>query len=474
MATLQYVGKRVNEDPDVVYKDYVNLVKNSDMTVAEIDDAISGGLAGYATVGYVKSQDAKNATKEYVDGIPLGVNPNGGDAARLPLSAKNAANGSCPLDATGKIPTSRISVPIGLPSQKWVRGPWTPPSYFAVPQPITTEATLYSCPVQDPGYIYRLIVFGHLDVRSSMHAEYANFYVREGSAADGQIVAAGVGPAASSETVLPTSGETFGTAVADGLGTNWEAVSKEGDGSSFYKVAGGEAVWPEVGNKVQEWRYRRLGVDKETLSDYQRVRMTLGTVKGEVPIFGEPHRVRCCARMSANQNDWVGFELTHDHFTMQYSKAGTISVMGGTGWTLTPGGASITTDPAVGTSYDIAAGTVNNLRQFLFYRNNAVIGGAVDGNNVTFADSGHRGWGFHGRAVTWNLFQNNPPNIADLLITDAAPSAYHVSLIPANVAATAPRQGSTNVYIRAVRSGALSTQTVLPYKPKLTIFAVPA
>ena len=152
MAGLQYVGKTVGANPDLVYKDYVGLVKNADLTIAEIDNVINTGLAGYATIGYVDTRDALNATKAYVDA---------GDALRLHAAQKTIANGVCPLDATGRVPPIRIDAPL---TQKWVRGPWTPPAYHAAPVSVATaETTLYTCPVTDPGYPYKLVVFGMLD-----------------------------------------------------------------------------------------------------------------------------------------------------------------------------------------------------------------------------------------------------------------------------------------------------------------------
>lgn len=472
MSTLQYVGKQVTDNSDLVYKGYVGLVKNSDLSVAQIDDAINGGLAGYATVGYVDSRDARNATKAYVDGLPPGVNPNGGDAGRLALSAKNQPSGSVPLDATGRIPSSRINAPL---TQKWVRGPWTPPpnAYPTVPQPITVEQTVYSCPVTDPGYPYKLVVFGHLTNRSSTASEYGIFYVRVGAQAPtGEIIATGYGAQESSDTVVPTQGENFDTPATADLGVNWTNSTISGTGG-FYNVSGGQAKWTGGTNRVS--RHRRLGPDAKTLTDYQRVRFTVGTRLATNTLFGAQGTNWVCARMNDAETDWVGFGLGVNNFTMVYCLGGVITTMpdNSGGWVTT--GSTISTTPSAGTDYDVLCGTSTNLRQFYYFRNNVLIGQAFDGNNVTKADSSHRGWGFGAQEYPASLLLDPawPADIERLLITDAPPSAHHVSLIPTNLASATVRTGSTTVYVRGVRSGANSTQTVTPFLPRLTIFAVP-
>jgi hypothetical protein len=65
-----------------------------------------------------------------------------------------------------------------------------------------------------------------------------------------------------------------------------------------------------------------------------------------------------------------------------------------------------------------------------------------------------------------------PPSIAAMLVTDAPPSFGSISVMPA-VAPTV-RTGPTTLFIRAARSGSASTQTISPYRPRLSVFVVPA
>ena len=65
-----------------------------------------------------------------------------------------------------------------------------------------------------------------------------------------------------------------------------------------------------------------------------------------------------------------------------------------------------------------------------------------------------------------------PPDIAELLITDAPPSFGSMIIVP--VPSATVRTGSTMLYLRGARSGAASTVVFTPYKPRLTVFAVPA
>jgi len=459
MPALQYRGARAAAPADLAYLDYLTQVKGADLSVAEIDNVINSGLSGYATIAYVDSQDALNATKAYIDA---------GDAQRLKLTQKGIANGVAPLDATGRVPTQRINAPL---TQKWVRGPWTPPAYHAAAQNVTAEQTLYTCPVTDPGYPYKLVIFGTLDGHSSLETEWALINIRVANATSGEIVAQGLGAADAPDAAVPVNGEAFNTVNPDGLGDNWNQTVLAGvDG--HYQVINGQAQWVQGGNQDRQWRFRRLGPDALTVTNYQKVRLTIGAAVGESPFLGSPQRVKLCARMNTAENDWVGFEITDDTFTMQYCINGTISVPSGAGWTLAPG-ASFSTSPDSGTTYDVLAGTVNSLKQFLYYRNNVLIGGAVDVNGITKADAGHRGWGWYAEAAGRAVDQCDPPDIAELFIADAPPSSSSISIVPANVGGSSVRTGATTLFIRAVRSGASSTQLISTYQPRLTIFAVP-
>lgn len=460
MASLQYRGARAAANADLAYLDYLTQVKSADLTVAQIDNVINSGLGGYALISYVDSKDALNATKAYIDA---------GDSGRLKLTQKGIANGVCPLDTNGRVPTQRINAPL---TQKWLRGPWTPAAYHSSPQSITTEATLFTCPITDPGYPYKIVVFGQLDGHSSLETEWAVINVRAGTV-NGEIVAQGLGAADVPDAAAPVNGEKFNVVNPDGLDTDTWSQTVLAGSAGHYQVINNQAQWVQSGTDDRTFRFRRLGADALTVTNYQKARITIGAAVGESPgIFENDQHVKLCARMNTAETDWVGFDLTDDTFTMQYSVGGLISTMGGTGWTISPS-ASFSTSPDSGVSYDVQAGTSASLRQFLFYRNNVLIGGAVDGNGVTAADTGHRGWGWYGIAGHRAFDQCDPPDIADVLIADAPPSSGSISIVPANVAGVSVRTGATTLFLRAVRSGSSSTQLISTYQPKLTVFVVP-
>jgi len=460
MSSLQYVGPPVAANADLMYQGYIPLVKNADLSVVAIDDAINAGLAGYATIGYVNQRDTFNATEAYIDAQ---------DALRLHLLQKGVANGVVPLDGTGRVPSQRINASL---TQKWIRGPWTPPAYPGVSQTITAEQTLYSCPVTDPGYPYKLVVFGMFDSRTDRETEYPVINVRVADANAGEIIARGFGSADAPDTLAPTTGEHFTVPNPDGLDPEtWNQTVLAGN-NGHYQVINGQAQWVQAGVADRQWRFRRLGPDALTLTDYQKVRLVIGTDVGENPI-GQPQRVKLCARMNTAETDWVGFEITHNTFTMQYCVGGVVSAVPASsgGWTTQPG-PSFSTAPDTGTIYDVLAGTSVSLRQFLYFRNNVLIGGAVDGSGVTQADAGHRGWGWYAEATGRGIDQCDPPDIAELLINDTPPSFGSISIVP--MPSSTVRNGSTVLYVRGARSGTTSTQTFSPYKPRLNVFAVAA
>lgn len=455
MASLQYRGALAAANQDLTYQDYLTLLKSADLTTAAIDNAINGGLAGYATIAYVDAQDMLNATKAYIDA---------GDAQRIHLTAQNIANGVAPLDANGKVSPARINAPL---TQRWVRGPWTPSAYLASQVDVSSgETTLYSCPVTDPGWPYKLVVFGMLDASTSLDAEYPIANVRAGDPAAGEIIAQGISMSDAPPTAAPVAGDNF-TGTSTGLPPgDWNITEVEGTiaNGGQYDKSGGEAVWTPSGGYATTLRYRRINAaDAVTQTDYQKIRMVIGSTPDQ-------GYVRLLGRLNTTETTWVGLKIdgTTGNGRFEYASGGSPVALG----------SAFNFDiSAAGTIVDFLLGTSSSVRQFSAYRNNVLVSSVTDSGAVTTVSPGFRGWGFYAHSDVGGFiftYVIAPPSLASLLIGDAAPSFGSMSIMPNSPATMATRTGPTTLYVRGTRSGTTSIASFSPYQPKLNIFAIPA
>lgn len=167
---------------DLVSLGYANSLLALNLSQASVDAQINTGLSSYVTKAYVDAQDNLNATKAFIDA---------GDATRLKLSQLGVNNGVAPLDATGRIPSSRVSL---SSVQRYPKPYTTPSAYHSSAVNVTgTETTVYPISVADPGFTYKLLVMGVVDTATSVDGEYAIIRVRQGNATTGQVVAGGYG-----------------------------------------------------------------------------------------------------------------------------------------------------------------------------------------------------------------------------------------------------------------------------------------
>ena len=465
MATLQYRGAALANPTDLVYQDYMATLKSGDMSTAAIDSAINSGLAGFATTAYVDQQDGFNATKAYVDGTG-GANPNGGDAARIHLTQQNIANGWAPLDANSRVSPVRINLP---PTQRWFKGPWTPSAYLSSPISVSSgETTLYpAITVADPGYPYKLMVFGMIDGRSSVDAEYPIVNIR-GDTITGEIVAVGAGMADAADTGVPSQGDHF-TGTASGLPAgDWSTLVTLGTGGQ-YNESGSGAVWADSGGSPRTIKYQRVNpADAQTQTDYQKIQFSIGT-SGDATFGGGDQYVVLTGRESSDGSSWAGLYIGPGAAQFIYSVGGS-----------TPAGIAGAGSFALGTGdgsvISLLLGTAANIRQLQCYRNNVLISSVTDTGSVTQLGAGFRGWGFIGHADQWGggISQTTPPSITSLLIGDAVPSYGRLSIVPRSPGTMATRTGATTLYVRGTRSGTTSVATFSPFQPRLNIWVIPA
>ena len=137
-----------------------------------VDELIAEGLSLFATKEYVDLQDAQNATAAYIDQQ---------DALRLGLNHVNVDNGVPGLDSSGRVDKSRVNIPS---TQEYPMAWWSPSAYNAGTVNATSESTVYTMTVTDPGFPYRLVVSGTVDVTTNTNGEYPIVRVREDFALD--------------------------------------------------------------------------------------------------------------------------------------------------------------------------------------------------------------------------------------------------------------------------------------------------
>lgn len=178
MTSLNYGGPPIASDGKTVgYVEYLNSVKAGAMTQAQVDTQIANALAGYATTAYVDQQDALLAMTTYVDSR---------DALKVPLTQRGQANGVASL-VSSKVPVAQVPTV----SQNWMRGPHVPSGYNTGNITASgSEVTLYTMTVTDPGYPYKILVWGYSEAQISNDTTTGLVYVRQTSTA-GNILAIG-------------------------------------------------------------------------------------------------------------------------------------------------------------------------------------------------------------------------------------------------------------------------------------------
>lgn len=197
MSSLKYVGAGPVADADIANDAYVLSLLAQNLAQPAVDALIVAGLASYATKTYVDAQDALNATKAYIDAA---------DATRLHLSAIGTHGGPVGLDENGWIDPAVISIPS---TQRWP-GPGASPGSYNTEVSVTTDTTIYTEVVTDPGYPYNLLVFGSVDVSTFADGVTPLITVRAGTDT-GPLVGTGYG-----------APESYGVApVFDAVGTGF-------------------------------------------------------------------------------------------------------------------------------------------------------------------------------------------------------------------------------------------------------------
>ncbi|ACH62207.1 hypothetical protein MYRNA_240 [Mycobacterium phage Myrna] len=449
MAGLRYVGAPVADDPDLVYQDYVRLLKDEDLTTEQIDAVIDSGLGSYATRSYVEQQDALLASSEYI---------NAQDNLRVKLASKDVPNGVAALDATGKVSPNRINAPN---SQRYLKGPWVPSAYMGAVDSIAAGTTLFTLPVADPGYPYRLLVFGEIDGHINTDTEHLGITVNVGSPS-GPVVALGRGAQDAQENAL--AGDDFNRANSSNIGAGWDY--EYGSGTGSLTISGNAAAWADGGAEWRTVTARRVDPNSaKTATNIQRVLATIDTA-GETELSGQgkPY-LRLFTRVNDAGTQYCAWEHTDTNLRFVYNAGAGEQQLGTTVASGNMGGGT--------QAIAFAGNPAGEARKFYFYKGTTLIHQVEDTAAVTAMGPNNRGWGFGMRATSRNFGQTTPPSLDSIYVTDALPNHAQISILPYNLTGGA-LTGATTLYVQAGRSGTVALGSVRAYRPRLHVMAVPA
>ena len=471
MARMQNRGKTPSDDTSVATKAYLETLLAQYLTQSQINSLISAGYASYATKSYVDTQDGLNATQAYIDA---------GDAARLLLSQRNANNGVAGLDATGKIDVSRVSF---ASTQRWPKPYYTPSAYNAGSvNAAETEVAVYTHTIASPGFTYKLLVGGQVDVRTTVDEKYPIVRVRVGSTT-GEEVASGRGTGEYYQWGLDEFDRT-GTTLGGGWDETWT-----GPGTGHVETNGSEEFYVKNGtSQNRAGVFRKVNDFATSSDDYQEVEMVCNAGAEIESSVGVNPYTRIFGRLRGDNSSYVNFLLGSFHDLKAYLQ-------------YRPHGGSLTTVTSAslsghavfgGTTWTAKFGTISDLnkRRFqLIRKEGASTTTIIDWTDTTAATtmgSSNRNWGFGVQAGMNELFlvpisQAAPPEWGSVNLYDPALANYPdqgnystVAIVPGHLGDQTARTGSITLYVTLRSSGssggAVSATNV---RPRLFVVPVP-
>lgn len=461
MPVLKYAGPQPVGPNDVATFEYVESVLATGMSTVAVNDRINANLAGKVLKSYVDAQDALLATPAYM---------NAADATKLKVAQRGAANGVLDLGPTGRALPARFNV---SPTQRWASGVWTPSAYSGAITGITSETTVYPMTVSDPGYAYKILVFGMADANTNLDGEYPIIQVRQGSTS-GTVIAEGRGAA---DNYLYTTGmnggDDFERVDLDYIGTSlWQTSYSVGSTGRGYDAIpqGHEAEWQVTGAQTGQALHRRIHpADRYTDGNDQMVTLTQGIIPSQTQFFGELPVTYVICRMSEDFQNMVLLAICGDdggHRLRWYRhRNGNSDQVGPT--------VAITQGPGVKWAVG-AQGTT-----YTAYRNNAPVSSWPDTGGESLIGSTTRGWGWGHQAGYRNFpanTQSRPASVASVRISDhpTLQASAGINIFPVNFASQGVHTGPTQLFVRANRSGSAASVGVSAFSPKLVAYTVPA
>lgn len=457
MGTLNYVGADVSDVDDVSYKDYVDIVKSADPSDAHIDSVIATQLFPYATKSYVDSHDSLLATRAYIDAQ---------DNLRLKLADKGVVNGIVGLDAAARVNQNLIDAPL---TQSFLRGPWSPAAYQGanIDGIGTTEATVHTCGVTDPGYAYKLVVFGSYEVTTDTAGDLPTVLVRQGSNT-GPIVAQGHG---STEEFYGYGIDEFERTNATDLGADWSITYVFSDPNTGVLATpdGHNASWTAThGTDGPNYaRVRRINAtDGVPSGDYLHIQFTVNTVNS-ARLGGVIDMIGRWLPGTSDTDKYVAFRFINGEVQCLYGNPGDSSA--------SQLGSNVTCALTAGSTYDCFWGVfgTSTVRRFQVFKNGIMNLNVLDSSNATPLGSTNRRWGF-GVGADTNVA---PATLSNIRMFDPATSTptplSQAVIVPVNIGSLSPLTGATTLYVQLVGSAATGKVTATTFMPDLYVQAVP-
>lgn len=433
MAAIPWVGPPPTDPTHLAIRGYISELLSTSLSQSAVNALLASGFAPYVTKAYVDAQDNLLANKAFIDNA---------DATRLKLSQKGLNNGVLGLNSTGRVDIARIDADS---TQRYPKPYISPAAYNgATVSATTTEVQVYQVSVANPGFTYKLMVFGSADGITSVDGQYPILRVRQG-ATNGPVIAQGMGLAetygpggsgsgptystpGSHVHTIPTTVTTFDIIAIGGGGSGGGAY-----GSNVYSTGGGPGAWVAV---------RGIRGTNVSTSETQFTATIPAAAVGGLGGFSAQYGVAGGAvQVSAPS---LGTFLTAgggaggNAYQFTYSPGGTPSayVFNGTTYTGGTGGGS-----------SGAAGVAP--------------GGGGAGNNA----GGPGGNG--GAGGVWFV-----PIVGvgegDTTVKGSVP------ILPRALNAQTALNGATTLYVMLARSGSSGTASVTTLRPKLHVTAVPA
>lgn len=437
MAQLSYKGGALAASQDVAYRPYPTTLKSADLSSVSVNALIDAKLNSYPSAATIQGLDALLVDTDFV---------NAQDALRMTKNLRGAPLGIAPLDNTGKIPPAYFPV---TSTQSWNGIPAIPITYNLDPILVigTDNTTLYTCPIPDPGYPYRLLVWGNVDASSTNDYTVPKATVRVGSAG-GTIIAQGSG--AADGVVTRKLGDDFNRPNNNTLGENWN-VTYEGEGTTSMAIIGNEAELQQAmapNNKTTAAICQRIEpASRYTGTNFQKIEFKTGIRAGSsvinTPKVGYPY-FRMYMRANDAFTQYTAFEVGNNTARFVYNT--------GSGERYFSAATPIdhTTEWTANTTwYAYAGGNPSNVSERLFslYKEGLPVMSVTDSGLYTVLGPANRGWGFGLQNSLFLLGQAMSPTVEQVYITDLAWPYEPIVVMPSTQANTT-LNGATELYLQ--------------------------
>ena len=438
MTQLSYKGAALSTSQDVAYRPYPTTLKSADLTSTSVNALIDAKLNSYPSAATIQGMDALLCDTAYIDGQ---------DALRMTKDKRGAPNGVAPLDNTAKIPPAYIPI---TSTQSWNGTPVIPITYNLDPTLVlgTDNTTLYTCPIPDPGYPYRLLVWGNVDASSTNDYTVPTAKVRVGSIT-GTIIAQGGG--AADGVVSLKMGDDFERSNNNTLGEDWNVVFA-GDGETSMAIRSNEADLLQAfapHNKMVSATCQRVEPNtRYTGTNFQKITLKVGSRAGSVsidtPKTGYPY-FRMYMRANDAFTQYVAFEVGNNTAQFVYNTGS------GERYFSTNTPIDHTTEWTANTTwYAYAGGNPSNVSERLFtlYKEGLLVMSVTDSGQYTMLGPANRGWGFGLQNSLYLLGQEMSPTVEEVWASDLAWPYEPIVVMPSSQVTTT-LTGSQTLYIQA-------------------------